>query len=89
MHSKHVALQYYYSKREEHILNIHHWNKYLQVQYIKVYFTTIFHLLWQGHTLPWLHPMLGYNPIKLFKGFVWFHFIVFKSQVVIFQFKIY
>jgi len=45
MHSKHVALQYYYSKREEHILNIHHWNKYLQVQYIKVYFTTIFHLL--------------------------------------------
>jgi hypothetical protein len=30
--------------------------------------------------------MLGYNSFKLFEGFVWFHFIVFKNQVVIFNF---
>jgi hypothetical protein len=43
--STHVVLQYYYNKHEKHIQNIHHWNKYLQVQYIKVYFIVIFHLL--------------------------------------------
>jgi hypothetical protein len=60
MHVKHVALQYYYNKHEEHILNIHHWNKYLQVQYIKAYFTTIFHLLWQGHIIVYFTMITPY-----------------------------
>jgi len=51
MHIKHVVFQYYYNKHEEHILNIHHCNKSLQVQYIKAYFIAIFHLLWQGHII--------------------------------------